>query len=277
MSASVNPYLLLNAAAQLFEKLPADLSDEEAGQAADLALKEGLMQRKILESAEAAGVPVDEAELQKARQEIEERFSSRDEYLEELERSGMNEETLSNALRDSLRVEKVMQKVASMVTVSDEEITSFYGENREKFEHPELREASHILITINPQFPENRRKAAKARLKKIAGLLAEKPESFPELAMQYSECPTALEGGFLGKLPRGKLFPELNRMLFAMSEGEISHIIESPVGLHLLRCNRIHEAGIAPLEEAAETIRAHLLEPRVRTAQRQWIKALFGN
>ncbi len=277
MSVSVNPYLLLNAAAQLFEKLPADLSDEEAGQAAELALKEALMQRKILESAEAAGVPVDEAELERARKEIEERFSSHDEYLEELERSGMEEETLSNALRDSLRVEKVMQKVASMVTVSDEEITSFYGENRAKFERPELREASHILITINPQFPENRRKAAKARLKKIAGLLSEKPESFPELAMQHSECPTALEGGFLGKLPRGKLFPELDRMLFAMSEGEISHIIESPVGLHLLRCNRIHEAGIAPLEEAADTIREHLLEPRVRTAQRQWIKTLFGS
>ena len=276
MVDTVDAYLLLNAAAQLFEKPTSELTDEERQQAIELAGKEQLMQQKILESVEAAAVPVDAAELTKAKEEIAARFPTAEEFIEDLERNGLSEESLTESLGHALRVEKVMEKVASTVSVSDEEITAFYHENREKFDRPELREARHILITINPQYVENSRKAVNARMKKLSAELSKKPDTFADLAMRHSECPTALEGGLLGKLPQGKLYAELDEVLFTMAEGEISGMIESPMGMHILRCDHIHAAGIAPLEEAAPMIREHLLKPRISMAQKQWIKSLFA-
>ncbi len=272
----VDAYLLLNAAVQLFEKVPADLSEDERQQAAELAGKESLMQAKILDADEAVGITVDDAAIAASMKEIEERYPSHADFLSDLVRNGLNEGTLKASLIRTLKVDAVMEKVAESVVVSDDEVSVFYNDNLTKFEHSELREASHILITINPQFPENRRKAVKSRLKKIAAQLADKPDSFADLAMRHSECPTALEGGFLGKLPKAKLYPELDRQLFAMGEGEISGIVESPVGFHIIRCTKIHEAGTASLEEAEPMIREHLLKQRVQLAQKQWIRNLFN-
>ncbi|OIO71246.1 MAG: nitrogen fixation protein NifM [Zetaproteobacteria bacterium CG1_02_49_23] len=273
---AVDSYLLLNAAAQLFEKVPADLNPEQRQQAVVLAEKESLMLQRILASDEAGAIEIGEDEIVLARSKIEERYPSRHDYLEDLVRNGMNEATLSLSLAATLKVEKVMQQVASVATVSDDEVAEFYSVNPDKFSHAELREARHILITINKQFPENRRKAVKARMKKIVEELAEKPDAFADLAMRYSECPTALEGGFLGKLPQGKLYAELDSSLFVMGEGEVSEILESPMGMHLLRCDRIHPADVAPLEEAAPMIREYLLKPRISKVQKQWIRSLFA-
>ncbi|HKI62611.1 MAG TPA: nitrogen fixation protein NifM [Mariprofundaceae bacterium] len=276
MIDAVDAYLLLNAAAQLFEKAPSDLNETEWKEAVALAEKESLLQQKILDSEQAVNVAVSEDEIANARAELEGRYPSRREFLEDIARNGMNESTLSDSLANSLKVEKTMHMVAEAVSVSDAEVESFYSENTSKFEHPELREARHILITINNEYPENRKKAVRARLKKVLEKLHDKPDAFAELAMRHSECPTALEGGVLGKLPEGKLYPELDRQLFKMAEGEVSDLVESPMGLHILRCDRIHPAGLAPLQEVDQLIREHLLKPRISKVQKQWIRGLFA-
>lgn len=275
MADAVDAYLLLGAAARLFEKPGSELTAEERQQTVALAEKEQLMQQKILGSEEAAGISVSDEEVATARAEIAGRYPSHGDYLEALARNGMNETSLSASLVNTLRVGKVMQQVAAAVSVGDEEVKDYYHANTAKFERPELREARHILITINSRYPENRRKAVKQRLQKIAAELSEKPEAFADLAMRHSECPTALEGGSLGKVPAGKLYAALDAVLSGMAEGETSGMIESPMGMHLLRCDRIHAAGIAPLEEAAPIIRAHLLKSRISKAQKQWIRSLF--
>lgn len=276
MVEAVDPYLLLNAAVQLFGKASSELDKAQWDEAVALASRESLLQARILESQEAEGIGVRQEELDEALTGLKASYDSHAAFLEDLAANGMNESTLARAVEEKLRVEKIMQKVAEAVTVSDADIEAFYQANPDKFTHNELREAGHILITINNQYPENRRKVARARLKKIAAELEENPESFAGLALKHSECPTALEGGVLGKLPQGKLYAELDCMLFAMGEGELSGIIESPMGMHLLRCGRIHPAGVAPLEEAADSIREHLLQSRRSSAQKQWIKRLFA-
>jgi len=276
MADSVDAYLLLNAAAQLFEKPTADLNDDERQQAIELAEKELLMQTAILASSEAAAATIEDEAVSDAFKEIEGNYPSHDDFLKALIRNGLNESTLKVSLVNTLKVEAVMEQVASTVSLADEEVAEFYHANTDKFDRPELREARHILITINSQYAENSRKAVKARMKKLSAELNKKPDAFADLAMRHSECPTALDGGFLGKLPQGKLYAELDEVLFTMAEGEISGMIESPMGMHLLRCDHIHAAGIAPLEEAAPTIREHLLKPRISMAQKQWIKSLFA-
>jgi len=64
---------------------------------------------------------------------------------------------------------------------------------------------------------------------------------FADLALKHSECPTALQGGVLGIVPRGKLYPELDAVLFSLKVGAVSDIVESEIGFHLLLCKQKSE------------------------------------
>ena len=123
----------------------------------------------------------------------------------------------------------------------------------EQFRRPETRLARHILITINDTIAENTRSAAGKRINAIQARLAKEPQRFEEQALKHSECPTALDGGKLGDLPRGKLFPELDKALFELKAGEVSGVLESELGFHVLRCDTITEAGVLGLRRCQTT------------------------
>jgi peptidyl-prolyl cis-trans isomerase C len=169
----------------------------------------------------------------------------------------------------------VMLRVApDRIEISEHELEQFFETHRNQFEVPETRLARHILITVNPDFPENRRETAHARMEQVATELAGEADRFEPLARRYSECPSAMEGGQLGRVPRGQLYPELDAMLFQLPEGGISPILESELGFHLLLCEQIMSGRQIPFSEAAPRIR-ELLEARQRRGHQQaWLAAL---
>ena len=151
----------------------------------------------------------------------------------------------------------------------------YYQYHPEQFRRPETRLVRHILITINDTIPENTREAAGKRAAEISARLAKEPQRFEEQALKHSECPTALDGGKLGDLPRGKLFPELDQALFEMKAGEVSGVLESELGFHILRCDAITEAGVLGYDQAKQHIRKLLEQKRKRARQQAWMKELL--
>jgi peptidylprolyl isomerase/peptidyl-prolyl cis-trans isomerase C len=83
-----------------------------------------------------------------------------------------------------------------------------------------------------------------------------------------------MEGGMLGVVKRQQLYVELEPAAFALSAGEISAVLESPIGLHILRCDEILPSGMLPFSEVKEKIVERLSDKRRREAQRDWIKSL---
>ena len=92
------------------------------------------------------------------------------------------------------------------------------------------------------------------------------------MALRHSHCPTATDGGKLGVVKRGQLYPELEPAAFSLAEGEISRVLESPIGLHILHCDEILPGGIMPFVEVRQRIIDHLFEKRRHKKQRDWIK-----
>ncbi|MFY9327012.1 MAG: peptidylprolyl isomerase [Georgfuchsia sp.] len=150
--------------------------------------------------------------------------------------------------------------------ISDTDIEIFYHLHQPRIRRPETRVLRHILITLNNEFAENRPLQARARLNDIRKTLVREPHRFAELALKHSECPTSLNGGLLGTVPRGQLYPELEPVAFALKAGELSAIAESPMGLHLLRCDSIEPARELSLAEASPSIRRHLEKMRGQQA-----------
>lgn len=275
ISTDIEPYYLLRTALALFKKTPAELTETELNQAVVQARNEYNLESRVLASPEAAAAIVTEQALANALKAIRERFADEQSYLDELARNGLNPRSLQRALERQCKVENVLESVAAKACdISDVEIGVFYHMHPEKFRRPEQRAAKHILITINEEFPENSRENARQRIDEIAEKLKRKPHKFAELATRYSECPTALQGGELGVFTRGRLFKEIEEVLFTLREGQISEVVETEAGFHIVRCGKIHPAETLSLKKAQPKIRKLMQERSRRNCQRAWLAAL---
>jgi peptidyl-prolyl cis-trans isomerase C len=272
---SIEPYGLLRSSLALFQKPPAELDEVQLKKAQLQAANEFRIQTRILNSAEASSVIISDYQLQRALNEVRQRFNSPEDFQAQLSEHSLTLDRLKAALYRQCKVDAVLEKIGSRSpTISEVEIGIFYHSHREKFNLPERREARHILISINPDFPENTREKSLERISAIAGILERKPHKFADLALKNSECPTALNGGKLGEIVPGKLFPELDAALFKQRETEISAPVETELGFHLIQCLKIHRAETLSLEKAAPKIRKIMLERSRRICQRAWLATL---
>ncbi|MBU1426228.1 MAG: nitrogen fixation protein NifM [Gammaproteobacteria bacterium] len=270
-------YLALKAAQKLYSKATAALQPEEFERVQEVAQKQHNLETRVLSSPEARDAMVPPSTVTAAMQEIRGRYQNEEEFTDDLARNGLDESNFAAALERELKVEAVMEKVGTRAeSVSEMDVDLYYQYHPEQFRRPETRLVRHILITINDAIPENTREAARKRIAAIAARLAKEPQRFEEQALKHSECPTALDGGKLGDLPRGKLFPELDKALFEMKAGEVGGVLESELGFHVLRCDAITEAGVLGYDLAKPHIRKLLEQKRKRVCQQAWVKQLLA-
>lgn len=268
-------YAVLRAASELFEKAPMALAPEEFSRVEKQARREFDIERKILESAEAGRVVVPAESVERAYAEIRQRYEDEDAFIGDLAHNGLDEARLRAALERQCKVESILDLIGSRAPeVSEIDVQIYYHAHLERFRQPERREAYHILVSINPDFPENTRENAELRIRDIAERLERKPRDFERLASRHSECPTALQGGRLGLVPRGQLYPELDEALFALKEGRLSRIVESPMGFHILWCKSIEPGRTLSLRDATPAIHQHLKARQQRICQRAWVSSL---
>jgi peptidyl-prolyl cis-trans isomerase C len=268
-------YQLFKLASERYQSKPDQLDALKRQQAENAVQRQLALEDAVLSSREASRVSVPAAQVEEAVKRIFSRYPSEDDFLLDLDTIAMTPEQLRIALARELRVEAVLDMISGdAVPVTDTDASLYYYMNLAKFHRPEVRTARHILITINEDYPENQRAAAFDRVSALAKRLGKKSHRFAEQALKHSECPTAMEGGLLGKVKRGVLFPELEQVLFGLSEGQMSDPVESPLGFHLLLCETIEKAQQIPLDQVLEKIREHLFTQRKTQLQRSWIESL---
>jgi peptidyl-prolyl cis-trans isomerase C len=274
-SIQLEPYNLLRAALALFKKSPDELTEAELQQARNQALNELRIEYQVLNTQEASAVIITEQELQQAYREILGRYDDEDALFMDLKKNQLNKDSLLAALHRQCKINTVLELVASRApATTDADIGIYYHMHSEQFHRPEKREVCHIFISINPDYPENTVEAALLRAEEIAEKLRKKPHKFADLALKHSECPTALQGGVLGSVPRGTLYPELDAALFNLKPGEISKVLRSEIGFHVLLCKSIQKAETLSLAKAAPQIRQLINDRARRTCQRAWLAGL---
>jgi peptidyl-prolyl cis-trans isomerase D len=154
------------------------------------------------------------------------------------------------------------------INVTDTEIQNHYNDNRDDYLRDEQACASHILIKVkeSESAPEGH---PEAEAESIAqGLLDELRggADFGELARQRSEDKgSAPQGGDLGCFPRGRMVPQFENVAFSLQPGDLSDLVKSPFGYHIIRLSRLDPESFAPLDEVKEAVRRSLLSERVGT------------
>lgn len=153
--------------------------------------------------------------------------------------------------------------ILESVTVSDNQAREFYEQNPGSFRTPERREIAHILIEGNDE-------QARERLAQVQAEL-EAGADFAELAAEYSDDTfSGQDGGNLGRLERGMIDPDVEDAGFALEqEGQVSDVVESEFGLHLVQLTQLRESQLDPFEQVAEQIKQNL---RQQEAEQQYFE-----
>jgi len=143
------------------------------------------------------------------------------------------------------------------VQVSSKEIESYYQNNTEKYIQPKKVKVRHILIKADSKDPEALakafQKAESIRQEAAAG------KDFAQLAKQYSEDPgTKDRGGELGYISKGQVVPEFEEAAFSLTAGEVSKVIQTPYGLHILKVDEIQPQKTEPFDKVKDQIQMSL-------------------
>ncbi|WP_028318709.1 SurA N-terminal domain-containing protein [Desulfobulbus elongatus] len=149
------------------------------------------------------------------------------------------------------------------VAVNDEAIRTYYQEHAENYNVPEKRRVRHILFRMTDEDSPETRNAKKAEAEKILARI-KAGEDFAKLAGQFSEDGSKAKGGDLGFFARGQMVPSFEDSAFALSRGEVSGVVESPFGFHILKLEEIVPAKTHTLKEATPSIRKALEQQGVK-------------
>ena len=175
-----------------------------------------------------------------------------------LQAQQITEAKLRDDARTDLLVSKLLdQEVNQKVLVKPSDIAAFYEKNPDRFQQGETLRASHILVVVPAEANAQTRTALRGRAD--AALKAAKAgQDFAKLARQYSQDASAQRGGDLGFFPKGQMVPAFDQAAFALAPGQVSDLVETQFGYHIIKAIEKRPARIVPFVEAAAQIQEFL-------------------
>lgn len=144
-------------------------------------------------------------------------------------------------VKDNMIKQFAIRTLLETVDVKDEEIEAFYADNGQMFRNGESVTASHILVDTEEK--------AQVVLEELKG-----DKSFEDAAKEYSSCPSSQNGGDLGNFTRGRMVPEFENAAFAMDVDQVSEVVQTQFGFHIIKVTDKQEASQKSLEEAKDEI-----------------------
>lgn len=163
------------------------------------------------------------------------------------------------------------------VSFTEEDLRKYYDENASRYGVPEERRASHILIKAERSAPAEERANAKAKAESLLAEVRKNPAAFADLAKKNSQDEgSAVNGGDLDFFGRGAMVKEFDAAVYAMKQGEISNLVETDFGFHIIQLTGTRGGEKKPFEAVRGEVEA---EVRKQLAQRRYAEAAeqFGN
>ena len=218
---------------------------------------------------------VGDGEIDRQIDALKEHNQISDEQLEQLLKSrGMTLDTYRQQVREGLLVTKVVNaEVRSRLIILDSDLQEVYQARRESYRIPGSQTVSHILFLLPERSSDDdvarRQVEAEGVLEAIRG-----GGDFAALARRHSEGPSAERGGLLGTFKADELLPGFDEATADLQPGEVSDVVRTRVGLHLIRLEDRQADRYRSLEEVRDELQNELLRDRTEAKYQEWLEAL---
>jgi peptidyl-prolyl cis-trans isomerase C len=216
----------------------------------------------LLQESETRQLVVDDADVDAEIARIREGFPSAEAFEAQLGEWGTTLEELRTERRRDLLIAKLIDAdVTPRIAVGDEAVRAFYDRHPDQFAETEAVRASHILIETESDAAPAERDDARARAEAIRSEAAAAGADFAALAREHSDDPgSAANGGDLGLVVEGQTVSAFEAALFALEPGELSDVVETPFGFHVIQMVERRDDRVVPFEEARGPIGDLLLQ-----------------
>ena len=244
-----------NAASQLAAIVMRQNLPEDRMKEAVRGVLKGYLQRRILfEKARKAGYEADSEAATEKVAEMTQNVGGEERLQQVLDWQGMTKEDLTSMLAREMALKQwIEQEIKPGITISEEEARKFYKENPDQFVKPEQVAASHILIASGEDATPEEKKEAREKANSLLEKLEEGDAEFAELAEKHSACPSGeRSGGDLGFFSKGQMVPAFEKVAFGLQEGELSDVVETSHGYHIIRGGE-HKEGETREFDAVKT------------------------
>jgi foldase protein PrsA len=239
------------------EKITQEQLNEELNKQYGASVLNMMISNKVVDlEADKAKVKVTDKEIQAELDKMVEQYGGQETFNMLLAQNGVTEDLFKEQIEQNLKVTKILEP---SIEITDDEIKTYFEDNKASFDTPEQVEASHILVEDE--------KTAKEVKKKI-----DEGGDFAELAKEYStDTQTAENGGELGYFSTGQMVEAFDKAAFSMKVDEISDPVKTDYGYHIIKVTGKKEAKEATLEDSKAKIKEDLLATKVQEQASTWL------
>lgn len=226
---------------------------------------EELIDRELLyQESRKKGVVIEDAQVNEELEQLKKQYPNEEAFREGLEDNQLTEALVKAQIKMTLAVRKFVEKeFGANIEISESEAKVFYEANPNYFRIPETVRLSQILIKADAKSDPSKKGEAR---KTLGGLQKriQNGEDFSILAKDFSQDASAAQGGDMGTIPRGKMPKAFDEAAFALKPGEVSSIVETEQGFHLIKVHDKKPEKVVPFKDVEEKIRQHLVSQKMR-------------
>jgi len=266
-----------------FEPIRKRIAAQTSGEERESALKkaqEGMLNRMIddiLIEQEAArlGIKIPDEDVTGAIENIlAQKNLTMNDFEKILEKEGMSLEGYKKEVKTQMIRSKVVRReLRTAIAVTDEEIGEYYIKHRAEYEGQQAVRIKQIVLLFPEKLDDDIKQKLKGDMEAILKRL-KAGEPFDKLASQFSQGPTAKQGGDIGFVERGIMPPEMEKIAFALEPGQISDVIESPAGFTIITVTDKRGAGTRMIESVRDEIKDKLLDAKMDKKIEEWMSDL---
>jgi peptidyl-prolyl cis-trans isomerase C len=230
----------------------------------------------LYQESQRRGFEISDDRVEEQVSSLRSQFGDEEGYAAALEKIGISDDELRTEFRRQLAIQDMIDTdIASGVSVTQQESTEFYESNPDYFFSPEQVRASHILILVGPDAGEEEQSEARSRMLEIRQRILA-GEDFAELATEFSEDGSSANGGDLGFFRREQMVKPFADAAFSLDIGEVSEVVTTQYGLHLIKVTDRKEESVVPFEQAEPQIVQYLQREKTMVAVEELAAQLRG-
>ncbi|VAX29585.1 hypothetical protein MNBD_NITROSPIRAE01-954 [hydrothermal vent metagenome] len=240
-------------------------------------LKQLIEEQLLIQEAGRKGISVSEEELEFALKDIEKRnkIPNRETLKQAVAQDNMSWNQYVKDLKNQIMAIKLLgREVRTTVSLSDQDIKTYYHEHPEIFGLPDRVKITQILLRI----PKGISEAFEQQIKEKAETIYKEAHSgtdFIQLVLEYSEGREKNQEGDLGFFKKGDLTPKIDAEIFRLKEGQITAPIRTPLGIHIFKIEKQEIGKMRPFDTVKKRIKEKLITEETNALRSQWISDLW--